>query len=624
MGWTTRTHGILALPGRFAGIRYLLRGALGLALLLGYLAPARPALAATLLTGFTETQISNNATNPLLEPTAMEFAPDGRLFVTQQGGKLRVIKNGTLLANEFASLTVDSANERGLLGVAFDPEFATNHYVYVYYTVPGSGGTPARNRVGRFTANGDVAQGGATTIFDLDPLSDATNHNGGAIHFGPDGKLYVAVGDNANSPNAQSLDTLHGKILRINPDGSFPSDNPFYNAGVPKDRKGAIWALGVRNPYTFAFEPATGRMYINDVGDAGPDVREEINDGANAAGVNFGWPNCQGQCPNPPAFQYGTYRDPLYAYDHSDGCAITGGAFYNPPTPQYPPQTYLTHYFFSDFCGGWIERYDPQTDTVASAKFASGIANPVDLKVGLDGNLYYLARGGGSSTGVWRVNYATGLAPSVLTQPVNETVQVGQSASFSVRMAGTSPLTYQWQRNSGPAGPYQDISNANQPTYTLTNAQLADNGAKFRCVVSNALGTVTSQAGTLTVQANVKPPTVTATAPADGATGVDVVAPVRATFSTDMDVATLTNTNLILVKQGVPSPLVVTVDYVAASRTVTLTPAESLEPGATYAARIKGGLSGVRDAAGNPLAADKVWSFTTSATRTFKLAVVIA
>src|SRR5205823_10758608 len=123
------------------------------------------------------------------------------------------------------SLNVDSSGERGLLGVAFDPQFATNHYVYVYYTVPG---TPAHNRVSRFTANGDVAvPGSEVPILDLNPLSTATNHNGGAIHFGLDGKLYIGVGENAQPSNSQSLDTLLGKVLRINPDGSIPPDNPF-------------------------------------------------------------------------------------------------------------------------------------------------------------------------------------------------------------------------------------------------------------------------------------------------------------------------------------------------------------------------------------------------------------
>src|SRR5689334_5301019 len=179
------------------------------------------ALPATLPTGFVETTVANN----IASPTAMAIAPDGRIFVCSQTGALRVIKNGVLLAQPFVSLSVDSAGERGLLGVAFDPNFATNHFIYLYYTLPGS---PPHNRVSRFTANGDIALAGSERILlELNSLSSATNHNGGALHFGHDDKLYIAEGDNANGANSQTLSNLFGKILRLNPDGTIPADNPF-------------------------------------------------------------------------------------------------------------------------------------------------------------------------------------------------------------------------------------------------------------------------------------------------------------------------------------------------------------------------------------------------------------
>src|SRR5688572_13437014 len=175
---------------------------------------------ATLPAGFTETIIPG-----ISSPTAMAIAPDGRIFVCEQGGRLRVIKNGALLPAPFITISVDPAGERGLLGVAFDPMFALNNFVYVYYTVPS---TPRHNRVSRFTANGDVVVPGSELgILELDNLTSATNHNAGAIHFGPDGKLYVAVGENATPSNAQTLNNRLGKVLRINSDGSIPTDNPF-------------------------------------------------------------------------------------------------------------------------------------------------------------------------------------------------------------------------------------------------------------------------------------------------------------------------------------------------------------------------------------------------------------
>src|SRR5215813_10360959 len=141
-------------------------------LLLVCIAPAAPAVAATLPAGFTEALLAGGLSNP----TAMQFAPDGRLFVCEQGGNLRVIKNGALLATPFVSLTVDSSGERGLLGVAFDPNFAGNNFIYVYYTVTS---TPRHNRVSRLTANGDVvAAGSEVVLLDLNDLSGATNHNG--------------------------------------------------------------------------------------------------------------------------------------------------------------------------------------------------------------------------------------------------------------------------------------------------------------------------------------------------------------------------------------------------------------------------------------------------------------
>jgi len=429
--------------------------------------------AATLPTGFTETMIANG----LSSPTAMDFAPDGRLFVCLQGGQLRVIKNGSLLATPFVTLTVDSAGERGLLGVTFDPNFSANNFVYVYYTVPGS---LAHNRVSRFTASGDVATPGSEfVLLNLNDLSSAGNHNGGAIHFGPDGKLYIAVGENANGSNSQTLSNLLGKMLRINSDGTIPTDNPFFNTATGVNR--AIWALGLRNPFTFAFKPGTTRMFINDVGQS---TWEEINDGI--AGSNYGWPTTEGPTSDP------NFRSPIFWYGHgslsTEGCAITGGAFYNPTTVQFP-SSYVGKYFFADYCNSWIRVFDPSNNTAAG--FASSASNPVDLKVTNDGSLYYLSIGLAS---VFRIQFGGGTSPGITTHPSNQAVMQGQPATFTVAASGSAPLSYQWQRNM------VDISGATSSSYTLSSTTLADNGAKFRCVVSNAFGTATSNEATLTVQ----------------------------------------------------------------------------------------------------------------------------
>jgi hypothetical protein len=380
------------------------------------------------------------------------------------------------------TLTVDSSGERGLLGVAFDPNFAGNNFIYVYYTVTS---TPRHNRVSRFTANGDVvAAGSEVVLLDLNDLSSATNHNGGAIHFGPDGKLYIAVGENANPPNSQTLGNLLGKVLRINSDGSIPTDNPFFNMATGNNR--AIWALGLRNPFTFAFQPGTGRLFINDVGQ---NTWEEINDGI--AGSNYGWPNTEGQTSDP------AFRSPLFFYGHgtspTTGCAIAGGTFYNPSTAQFPA-SYVGKYFFADLCSGWIRLLDPATNTATG--FATNISQPVDLKVGADGSLYYLSIGSGA---VFRVQFSSS-APTITSDPTNQTVLQGTPTTFTVGANGTAPLSYQWQRNM------VNINGATSSSFTLASPLFADSGAKFRCVVTNAFGSATSNEATLTVNA---PPSIT-------------------------------------------------------------------------------------------------------------------
>ncbi len=359
----------------------------------------------------------------------MEFAPDGRLFVCEQGGALRVVKNLSLLSTPFLTVTTDNTGERGLLGVAFDPGFSSNNFLYVYYTAT----TPAiHNRVSRFTANGDVVvPGSEVPILDLENLN-ASNHNGGAIHFGKDGKLYIAVGDNAISANAQSLSTRLGKILRINPDGSIPADNPFYNSATGLNR--AIWALGLRNPYTFAIQPGTERMFINDVGEG---TWEEINDGDR--GDNYGWPVCEGNCGNPGL------SPPIFQYAHgaglTQGCAIAGGAFYNPVAVQYPG-LHRGSYFFADLCGGWIRRLDLSNANAAS-DFARGIAAPVDLKVGAEGRLYYLSRGSGQVRGIDYNNAPPALG--ILRQ--GATFQIlwpAPSTGYVLQSTATLPATGGW------------------------------------------------------------------------------------------------------------------------------------------------------------------------------------
>jgi glucose/arabinose dehydrogenase len=435
--------------------------------------------------------------------TAMKFAPDGRLFVAQKGGALRIVEAGHLLDAPFLTLDVGTDGERGLAGLAFDPEFATTGLIYIYYTAAVPEG---HNRVSRFTAdptNPDrVIEGSEVVLLEI-ASTNSVFHNGGALTFLADGTLTIAVGDNALGGNAQLLSDLRGKVLRIRSDGSIPTDNPFYLDTTGANR--AIWALGFRNPFTSALQPGTGRLFVNDVGQ---DAMEEIDEVL--AGDNHGWPLCEGPCAPPRD----GFRDPIAAYSHgfSDtaGCAITGGAFYAPAQPTFP-EPYRGRYFYIDFCSDWIRSLDPITHD--SALFASGLppsedasATQVVLEVGPDGALYFANR---FRAAIYRIQYTGSAAPTIGQPPADVSVAEGHPVRFEVRASGAGPLSYAWRRDGTPIG------GATQPVLIIPAPTLSDDGARFDCVVSNAVGSATSAAARLVVTAN-RPPVPVIAQPPDG------------------------------------------------------------------------------------------------------------
>ena len=467
--------------------------------------PLKETNAQSLPSGFAEFEVATfPGVAPL--PTCMAFAPDGRIFVSYKYGELRIVKNGTLLSSPFVSVNVSRSNERGLLGIAFDPAFASNRYIYLYYTVAGE---PIHNRISRFTADSTnpdtVVPGSELVLMELDNVS-TSYHNAGDIHFGLDGKLYVNVGNDTVGSHSASLGNRFGKILRINPDGSIPTDNPFYNDPAVVEPNKAIWAYGLRNPFKSAIQPGTGRIFILDVGEA---TWEEINDGV--PGANYGWPAHEGPS-NAPG-----YTSPLLAYGHGDdtstGRAITGGAFYNPPAnPSSPfPTSYLGKFFYGDYVNGWIRYFDPAAS--GSTLFASDMApNLVDMKVGLDGSVYYLTILGSSSTSpaLYKIQYTGLRSPQIGTQPRNRSVAQGQAATFAIRVSGDKPMSFQWKKNG------VDVPGATDAIYTTPPTTTGDNGATFRCTASNAFGSQESNAATLSVAENTAP-TTTITGPASGA-----------------------------------------------------------------------------------------------------------
>jgi len=313
-----------------------------------------------------------------LEPVTSGFtsplyltAPPGdtdRLFVVERGGRIKIVKDGQVLATPFLDLSaeVTAGSERGLLSLAFHPEYASNGYFYVDYTDADS----AASHVVRYTVSSDpdMADAGSASAL-LSVAQPFANHNGGMLKFGPDGMLYVGLGDGGGggdpTGNGQNTSTLLASILRLDVDGAspyaIPPDNPFVgDAGA----RAEIWAYGLRNPWRFSFDRETGDLYIADVGQ---NAHEEVDfePSPSAGGVNYGWNVMEGSyCYRPSSGCSMTGLTlPVYDYPHTEGCSITGGYVYRgSASPSLEGR-----YFFSDYCAGWIRSFGVAGSGVATA-----------------------------------------------------------------------------------------------------------------------------------------------------------------------------------------------------------------------------------------------------------------
>ena len=347
---------------------------------------SRTLLAATLPAGFhLSTVVSGFA-----EPTAEVVTPDGRVFIAEKQGEVRVVQNGVMRRKPLLSVNVDTFSERGLDGIVLDPNFATNGFIYVYYTKadpskPNVRNNQAMNRLSRFTVDPErpnrVLPNSEVVLLDNIPSTEG-NHNGGSMQFGADGMLYLGVGDAGVSSNGQKLLTLNGKVLRLNvedPGNIIPPDNPF--VGHPKALP-EIWAYGFRNPFTSAVLPGTNTIYVNDVGSSGLPVTEEVDQ--LVKGGNFGWDIGEGRL-----HKHGLI-DPVYSYAHpNQPGAITGGVFY---TGTQFPASFDGQYLLSDFIMGFIRQVNPSTH--GESGFATGLDKPIDLDMAPDGSLLVLSLDG--------------------------------------------------------------------------------------------------------------------------------------------------------------------------------------------------------------------------------------
>ena len=430
-----------------------------------------------------------------LNPTSMQIAPDGRLFLAEKNGRVLVYRDDIRQLAPYLEIQVDDFNERGLSGITFHPNFEQNQWMYVYYSVPGEN----HNRLSRFTGNGDfVVPGSEEVLLELDPLA-GTIHNGGAMEFGPDGKLYVSVGDGADAFTAQNMGSLLGKMLRLNDDGTIPTDNPF--AATLQGNARAIWALGLRNSFSMDYDLDNDLLYANDVGG---ELFEEINH--IQAGRNYGWPYIEGvnQGPSPPP----DYEDPVYAYDHDAGGAVGGSAFYSSSMANFPA-TYIGKYFFADYCEGYIKVLDPGTGQILET-FASGIDRPLAIAFSEEGEMYYIERAGlgggsqGDNTGttngaLWKVSYEPFGPPVIASDPASLLVSIGETATFHIEAYGNAPLSYQWRRDG------TNLAGENGTQLSIMNADLSDDGAMIDCVVTNDQGQAVSGIAVLSVTSNTRP-----------------------------------------------------------------------------------------------------------------------
>ena len=439
--------------------------------------------------GFTDTLVAGG----LNQPTACEFATDGRLFIITKGGTVRILKNGSLVPTPALNLQVTDNSERGLLGIAFDPAFSSNRFLYLYYTTPSS---DPKNRVSRFVVNGDTIDRNSERVIVDGIRSDAGNHNAGWIQFGRDGKLYIATGDGgANHDLSQSLSGINGKILRVNSDGSIPPDNPF--AGQ-QDRRGEIFCYGLRNPWRFTFDSVNGTLFIADVGQ---NTFEEVNIGR--SGGNYGWPNAEGRSNN------SNFINPIFVYDHNGGSAsITGGISYRGNTF---PAEFNGAYFYGDFVLGFIRylKLNSSNTVISDNEFSPDAGSVVHMTQGPDGAIYYVLIGesqvrkvqfgsGNNSTPVVRAT--SGARSGILPLTVNF------SAEGTFDPDG-DPLTFRWQFGDGTTG------NGRQVNHTYRTAQ----NFNVRLTVSDSHGAQTTSR-IIKIFAGDRAPVPQITSPAAGTT----------------------------------------------------------------------------------------------------------
>ena len=496
-------------------------------------------------------------TLPQFLPVGVTWASDGRMFIWQRNGVIRIYKNGQLLPTPFLDISanVNTFDDRGMLGLALHPNFAVNGYVYVIYVREDGGNpndsSPKTERLSRFIANAqnpDVAISNSETVLMTIP-TQYHHHENGTLRFGSDGKLFVGHGEDTTAGNAdvaafvaQDLNDPRGKILRITEDGNAPGDNPF-DDGTNSIRS-KVYDYGLRNPFRFTLHPVSGEPYI---GDVGWDTWEEFSGGR---GKNFGWPCYEGVDPQPlyqgffptqcAPLTSNVVTPPLLSYPHPGipeaagapfvGNSAIGGPFY---TATAYPDTYRNTWFISDYAAGWIRRmtFNQFGDMTGTVPFATGLQGPVDLELGPDGLLYYVEINTGRVVRI-RFNGVSAVATATPSSGYSP-LTVNFSSAGSIIPSGTS-VSYLWEFGDG------QTSTAANPSHTYVSATVKTFTAKLTITAS------ANQSSSATVKVTVGsvPPTPTIQSPINGTSVLPGQTVVYQGSATDPDDGTIPSSGL--------------------------------------------------------------------------------